>query len=341
MKASSQVGLVEADPRFRLWLTTPRRAAGPLGGVFSFDARNLIALKCVAARAAGLPPREKRREAGALLLTARRLALVAAGRGGSAGIRAARASAAGRTALGRRRGAGIALAGGALANGCPRSFCAGAADCRRGPAAHAGPRRHSAIDRYAGVPLFDDDGARGLVVPRVATLLDDRCRGLAINKAGLLALDDDGVVARGGAHADRCMAAAVDRHAIAAGPRANPRAAAPLRLAAHHGPAAARLAGRRAAALRIASRCRAAVAIAGTALLARAHAGPRLRVLRLRELDAAGGRIGRGRGSDGDHRRGPEDHCKCSHLFLLMKVLPGRQSGRACPGFRARQNLSG
>src|SRR5262245_58223355 len=261
MKASSQVGLVEADPRFRLWLTTPRRAAGPLGGVFSFDARNLIALKCVAARAAGLPPREKRREAGALLLTARRLALVAAGRGGSAGIRAARASAAGRTALGRRRGAGIALAGGALANGCPRSFCAGAADCRRGPAAHAGPRRHSAVDRHAGAPLLDDDGARGLMVSRVAPLLDDRGRGLAINiAAGLLALDDDGVVARGGTHADRCVAAAVDRHAIAAGTRANRRAAGALRLAAHHGPAAVRLACRRAAALRIASRCRAAVA---------------------------------------------------------------------------------
>src|SRR5262249_22620622 len=86
--------------------------------------------------------------------------------------------------------------------------------------------------------------------------------------------DDDGVVARGGAHADRCMAAAVDRHAIAAGTRANRRAAAALRLAAHHGPAAVRLACRRAAALRIASRCRAAVAVAGTALLARAHAGP-------------------------------------------------------------------
>jgi hypothetical protein len=29
-----QVGLVEGDPRFRLGLTIPRRAAGPLGGVF-------------------------------------------------------------------------------------------------------------------------------------------------------------------------------------------------------------------------------------------------------------------------------------------------------------------
>jgi hypothetical protein len=55
----------------------------------------------------------------------------------------------------------------------------------------------------------------------------------------------------------------------------------------------------------------------------------------LRELDAAGGRIGGG--SDGDHRRGPEDDCKCSHLFLLRKFLPKRQSGRACPGFRARK----
>jgi len=51
----------------------------------------------------------------------------------------------------------------------------------------------------------------------------------------------------------------------------------------------------------------------------------------LRELDAAGGRIGRGRGSDGEGRRGPEDHCKCSHLFLLRKFLPKRQSDRACP----------
>ena len=83
--------------------------------------------------------------------------------------------------------------------------------------------------------------------------------------------------------------------------------------------------------MRIARRRRAAVAFAGTALLARTHARPRLRVLRLRELGAAGGRIGRGGGSDSDHRRGPEDHCKCSHLFLLRKFLPKRQSGRACP----------
>src|SRR5262245_56377119 len=169
------------------------------------------------------------------------------------------------------------------------------------------------------------------MVPRVATLLDDRGRGLAVNiAAGLLALDDDGVVTRGGAHADRRMAAAMDHHAIAAGARADGRAAAAvLRFAARRGPAAARLACRRAAALRIARRRAAAVAIAGTALLARAHAGTRLRVLRLRELDAAGGRTGRGGGSDGDHRCGPEDHCKCSHLFLLRKFLPGRQSGRA------------
>src|SRR5262249_61223926 len=159
----------------------------------------------------------------------------------------------------------IALTG-PLASACPVSRRLRAAACGRRPAAHAGPRRHSVVDRYAGVPLLDDDGARWLVVPRVAPLLDDRCRGLAVNiVAGLLALDDDGVVARGGVHADRCMAAAVDRHAIAAGTRANRRAAAALRLAAHHGPAAVRLACRRAAALRIASRCRAAVSGTATA----------------------------------------------------------------------------
>src|SRR5262249_60631350 len=109
----------------------------------------------------------------------------------------------------------------------------------------------------------------------------------------------------------------VDRTALAAGTPAHRRAAAPLGLAAHHGPAAVRLACRRAAALRIASRCRAAVAIAGLTLLARAHAGPRLRVLRLRELDAAGGRIGRGGGGGGRHRRRPRGGWKWSAPFLL------------------------
>src|SRR5262249_60787350 len=148
---------------------------------------------------------------------------------GSAAIRAARASAAGRTAFGRRS-AGIAFAG-AFASACTGSRCLRAAARGRRPAAHAGPRRHSVIDRYAGVPLLDDDGARRLVVPRVAALLDDRCRGLAVDVvAGLLLLCDVGGVARRGAPAHPFMAAAGGPHAVAPGTRADGRAGSALPL---------------------------------------------------------------------------------------------------------------
>jgi hypothetical protein len=49
----------------------------------------------------------------------------------------------------------------------------------------------------------------------------------------------------------------------------------------------------------------------------------------LRELQAAGRLIGRNGGGDSENGRGPKHNCEYSHFFLLRRVLPTSQSGRA------------
>src|SRR6266540_3206684 len=151
----------------------------------------------------------------ALLPAARRFAPAAgAGSAAAAGRTAGLAGALARAARARRALAGralanIALSGCALASARAGSHAfarrARAADRRRRAASHGGVGRGAAADRHAGPPLLDDDGARRLTVAHVALLFpDDRRRGLAVHvPPDLLALDEDRVIADGGAHADR------------------------------------------------------------------------------------------------------------------------------------------
>ena len=64
------------------------------------------------------------------------------------------------------------------------------------------------------------------------------------------------------------------------------------------------------------------------------------RVLRLRELDPAGRRIGRDGTGNSDSCRGPEDDCEYSHFFLLEGFLPAKTIRPRTFGFRGGQKFS-